>query len=322
MEPRWAASGSTSSGRAAIPTARPTESPSICAWNRAVDGENSPLQYDSSWLTSSAWLPPKDLGDSLSASSRTDRSIRQSSGSSRRTVAAIGPLCQSGPLRQPLTRDPSRCPAKERPRCARGRARDVDLGRTRATCAPRLGALRIRSPAQDDLRSSVEHARPWPGGHTDAPVTQESRTLRTPGPRMIATTAGPGYVSRPRATPPGPPGSWKPRIAGRAESPDARRHRATNDRRPGGTSERLPPAGHKRPRARRNLRTGSRPRATNDRRPGGTSERLAPPGHERTRSSTPGANGPMMTVSGSGRGEGPGGFIDSALPRSAPHRAA
>lgn len=260
MEPRWAASGSTSSGRAAIPTARPTESPSICAWNRAVDGENSPLQYDSSWLTSSAWLPPKDLGDSLSASSRTDRSIRQSSGSSRRTVAAIGPLCQSGPLRQPLTRDPSRCPAKERPRCARGRARDVDLGRTRATCAPRLGALRIRSPAQDDLRSSVEHARPWPGGHTDAPVTQESRTLRARGPQ---TTAG------------------------QAEPPN-----------------------------------GSHPRATNDPGPGGTSVRLAPPGHERTRSSTPGANGPMMTVSGSGRGEGPGGFIDSALPRSAPHRAA
>ena len=260
MEPRWAASGSTSSGRAAIPTARPTESPSICAWNRAVDGENSPLQYDSSWLTSSAWLPPKDLGDSLSASSRTDRSIRQSSGSSRRTVAAIGPLCQSGPLRQPLTRDPSRCPAKERPRCARGRARDVDLGRTRATCAPRLGALRIRSPAQDDLRSSVEHARPWPGGHTDAPVTQESRTLRARGPQTTAGQAEPPY--------------------------------------------------------------GSRPRATNDRRPDGTSERLAPPGHERTRSSTPGANGPMMTVSGSGRGEGPGGFIDSALPRSAPHRAA
>ena len=260
MEPRWAASGSTSSGRAAIPTARPTESPSICAWNRAVDGENSPLQYDSSWLTSSAWLPPKDLGDSLSASSRTDRSIRQSSGSSRRTVAAIGPLCQSGPLRQPLTRDPSRCPAKERPRCARGRARDVDLGRTRATCAPRLGALRIRSPAQDDLRSSVEHARPWPGGHTDAPVTQESRTLRARGPQTTAGQAEPPY--------------------------------------------------------------GSRPRATNDPGPGGTSERLAPPGHERTRSSTPGANGPMMTVSGSGRGEGPGGFIDSALPRSAPHRAA
>ena len=295
MEPRWAASGSTSSGRAAIPTARPTESPSICAWNRAVDGENSPLQYDSSWLTSSAWLPPKDLGDSLSASSRTDRSIRQSSGSSRRTVAAIGPLCQSGPLRQPLTRDPSRCPAKERPRCARGRARDVDLGRTRATCAPRLGALRIRSPAQDDLRSSVEHARPWPGGHTDAPVTQESRTLRTRGPQTTAGQAEPPYGSHPRAT---------------------------NDPGPGGTSVRLAPAGHKRPRARRNLRTGSRPRATNDRRPGGTSERLAPPGHERTRSSTPGANGPMMTVSGSGRGEGPGGFIDSALPRSAPHRAA
>ena len=232
MEPRWAASGSTSSGRAAIPTARPTESPSICAWNRAVDGENSPLQYDSSWLTSSAWLPPKDLGDSLSASSRTDRSIRQSSGSSRRTVAAIGPLCQSGPLRQPLTRDPSRCPAKERPRCARGRARDVDLGRTRATCAPRLGALRIRSPAQDDLRSSVEHARPWPGGHTDAPVTQESRTLRTRGPQTTAGQAEPPYGSHPRAT---------------------------NDPGPGGTSVRLAPAGHKRPQARRNFRTARAP---------------------------------------------------------------
>ncbi|BAK37535.1 hypothetical protein MLP_45210 [Microlunatus phosphovorus NM-1] len=129
------------------------------------------------------------------------------------------------------------------------------------------------------------------------------------------------------------------RRTGHAGITHASRPRATNDRRPGGTSVRLAPAGHKRPQARRNLRTarargpqttagqteppnGSRPRATNDRRPDGTSERLAPPGHERTRSSTPGANGPMMTVSGSGRGEGPGGFIDSALPRSAAHKAA
>ena len=92
--------------------------------------------------------------------------------------------------------------------CADGRyvsrpraTHDHESGGAGTSCGP--GATHDREP--DEPREGLA-----PAGHTRPRARRSAGTSCAPGPHTTASHANHGNVSRPRATPPGPPGSWKP----------------------------------------------------------------------------------------------------------------